>query len=155
MDEDLQQLEAELTRLRPATLRRELFARVEAQLAIPVRRPRPLWWLWATALPIAAAFAVVFVVSIRNSPAPGNETASAVARPAAPAGAAAFKPVAAENVLYAAEDEGFVTLEDGTSARRERLDYVDTITWKNPRTNASVRWTVPREEVRVIPVVFQ
>jgi hypothetical protein len=32
---------------------------------------------------------------------------------------------------------------------------VDTITWKNPRTNASVRWTVPREEVRVVPVKFQ
>ena len=47
------------------------------------------------------------------------------------------------------------TLDDGTAARRERFQYVDTITWKNPRTNASVRWTMPREEVRVVPVKFQ
>ena len=65
------------------------------------------------------------------------------------------KPVAAEKVLYAARDEGLVTLEDGTTARRERLSYVDTITWKNPRTNASLTWSVPREEVRVVPVHFQ
>jgi hypothetical protein len=76
---------------------------------------------------------------------------------AAPAGGdgAVLKPVAAEKVLYAAQDEGLVTLEDGTTARRERLSYVDTITWKNPRTNASLTWSVPREEVRVVPVHFQ
>ena len=74
---------------------------------------------------------------------------------AVPAPEEVFKPVAAENVLYAVRDEGLVTLDDGTAARRERLNYVDTITWKNPRTNASVRWTVPREEVRVVPVKFQ
>ena len=66
-----------------------------------------------------------------------------------------LKPVAAENVLVSARDEGLVILEDGTSARRERLQFVDTITWKNPRTNSSLRWSVPREEVRIVPVVFQ
>ena len=54
-----------------------------------------------------------------------------------------------------ARDEGLVTLEDGTPARRARLQFVDTITWKNPRTNSSLRWSVPREEVRIVPVVFQ
>ena len=68
---------------------------------------------------------------------------------------APLKPVAAENVLVSARDEGLVTLEDGTPARRERLQFVDTITWKNPRTNSSLRWSVPREEVRIVPVVFQ
>ena len=48
-----------------------------------------------------------------------------------------------------------VTLADGTPARRERIQFVDTITWRNPRTNASLTWTVPREEVRVVPVVWQ
>jgi hypothetical protein len=66
-----------------------------------------------------------------------------------------FKPVAAENVLVSARDEGLITLADGTPARRERLHYVDTITWQNPRTNASLRWSIPREEVRVIPIAFQ
>ena len=66
-----------------------------------------------------------------------------------------MKPIAAENVLVSARDEGLVTLADGTEARRERLHFVDTITWKNPRTHASLVWTVPREEVRVVPISFQ
>jgi hypothetical protein len=48
-----------------------------------------------------------------------------------------------------------VTLADGTPARRVRQSYVDKITWENPRSNASLVWSVPREEVRVVPVNFQ
>jgi hypothetical protein len=40
---------------------------------------------------------------------------------------------------------------DDTSARQVRARYVDTYTWKNPRSNASLKWSVPRDEVRVIP----
>ena len=79
--------------------------------------------------------------------APGVEVVGPIVDP--------LKPVAAENVLISATDEGLVTLEDGTRARRERLQYVDTITWKNARTNASLTWRVPREEVRVVPIAFQ
>ncbi len=156
MDDDLQQLEAELKRLRPAAPTRTLLARLDRELAaptaaIPVRRATPLWWFWAGALPSAAAFALMIALASRHQP-----PTIAVASPSTAVDApVAFKPVAAENVLYAAQDEGLVTLDDGTTARRERLNYLDTITWKNPRTNASVRWTVPREEVRVVPVKFQ
>ena len=45
-----------------------------------------------------------------------------------------------------------VTLDDGTTAHRVFQCYLDTYTWRNPRTNASLRWTVPRDELRVIPV---
>lgn len=167
MDDDLQQLEAELKRLRPAAPTRDFLARVERELSLPiaapvVRRAAPRWWLWAGALPAAAAFAVMLTLGLRHrqapaaaSPSPSPAAPIAVAAAPAAIGAAPFKPVAAENVLYAAQDEGLVTLSDGTPARRERLNYVDTIVWKNPRTNASVRWTVPREEVRVVPVKFQ
>ena len=76
-------------------------------------------------------------------------------RAAKPQSTASFKPVAAENLLLDASDEGYTTLDDGTPVRRMRRSYIDTITWKDPRTNASLTWSVPREEVRVIPVVFQ
>lgn len=66
-----------------------------------------------------------------------------------------LKPVSAENLLYAVTDEGTVTLDDGTPARRERLEFVDTIHWKNPNTHASVTWSIPREEVRVVPIRYQ
>ena len=38
-----------------------------------------------------------------------------------------------------------------TSARQVRARYVDTYTWKNPRKNASLKWTVPRDEDLVVP----
>lgn len=162
MDDDFQDLEAELKRLRPVVPSRDMLVRLETELAPAVgptaigRRGSRAWWLWAGALPIAAALAVAFVIATRRPPVSQHDRPLAANSPsAAAADEAVFKPVAAENVLYAVSDEGPVTLDDGTAARRERLSYVDTITWKNPRTNASVRWTVPREEVRVVPVKFQ
>lgn len=62
-----------------------------------------------------------------------------------------YRPVGATNVLYDLKDEGPDVLADNTPARRVRYRYVDTYTWKNPKNNASVKWSVPREEVRVIP----
>ena len=145
MDEDFQQLEAELKLLRPLAPSHEFRARLERTLA-PRPRARLLRFSWV-ALPIAAAVATMLTLA----PVPRREKNSAP--PQLPA--ALFKPVAAENVLIASRDEGLVTLADGTPARRTRQSYVDTITWKNSRTKASLKWSVPREEVRVVPVSFQ
>jgi hypothetical protein len=158
MDDELEQLEAELKRLQPAAPSRALVDRIERELepapAGKRQKRATVRWLWFAALPAAAAVALTvrFSREAAATSAPRQVSASPIVT-AAPA--EALKPVAAENVLYAAKDEGFVTLADGTPARRERLQYVDTITWKNPRTNASLKWTVPREEVRVVPVSFQ
>ncbi len=150
MDDELQNLEAELKRLRPAAASRALRARVEHQLARPVgvQPVAPLRWVWFAVLPAAAAAVVVLLRYSQHPPASRPVRGDVIVD-------APLKPVATENVLVSASDEGLVTLEDGTPARRERLQFVDTITWKNPRTNSSLRWSVPREEVRVVPVVFQ
>jgi hypothetical protein len=144
MDNELHELESELKRLRPVAPSAALTAGLGRALAAPRRN----YWAW-TALPLAASLAGLAL--LRDRPAPP------VTSPApAPAGAVAvFKPVSAENLLYAQRDEGLVTLADGTTARRYRSSYVDTITWKNPRTQASLRWSVPRTEERVVPVSFQ
>jgi hypothetical protein len=139
--EDFAELEAELKALRPAAPSARLHARVATELD-PHRRAN-VGWMWG-ALPAAAALALGIFLS--RSDLPANAAAPATA---------AFRPVAAENILYATNDEGYVTLEDGTPARRVRAHYVDTITWKNPGGRASLRWTVPREEIRVVPVSFQ
>ncbi|MBX3738210.1 MAG: hypothetical protein KF715_16060 [Candidatus Didemnitutus sp.] len=65
-----------------------------------------------------------------------------------------YRPVKAANVLYDLKDEGPVMLDDNTPGRRIRARYVDTYTWKNPATNASLKWSVPRDEVRVLPASF-
>ncbi len=144
MDDELLKLEAELKSLRPAAPSPGLHARIAREL--PAESRAQSWWWWS-AVPAAAALAIALVLAGRKEP-PVSEAAAA-------AQVAAFRPVSAEKVLYAAADEGPITLADGTEARRVRSSYVDTITWKNPRTNASLRWSVPRDEIRAVPVSFQ
>lgn len=152
MDDELQQLEAELKGLRPAPLPAALVARVEAELAgqpapVPARpRGGNVAWFW----PFLTAAAAVLAMTFAPQPPVPAEGKDSIAH-----GGAMLKPIAAENLLVSAQDEGLVTLPDGTPARRARLQYVDTITFKNPRTNASLTWSVPREEVRIVPVSFQ
>lgn len=160
MDDDIRQLEAELERLSPAPPSRTLVQRIEADLAVasvPARRTNVrMGWIFALALPAAAALALMLTPFSRErirEPA-ARATAESAAQAAA-ASEAPMKPVAAKKILVSADDEGLVTLDDGTQARRERLQYVDTITWRNPRTNASLTWSMPREEVRVTPIAFQ
>lgn len=149
MDEELQQLEAELKQLRPRAVPPGLPQRLARDLG-PQFRAR---WVW-TGLPVAAALALLLTLNR-----PGNEERTAAAPAAAPATARhapdVYRPVSVENVLYASEDEGIVTLENGARVHRVRESYVDTVTWRNPQTNASLRWSAPREEVRVVPVHFQ
>ena len=149
MDEENLQLEAELKRLRPVAPAAALAARIDRDLAS--RKARRLWWAWV-ALPAAAA--LVFLLS---RPEQQRETAPVASSrpPIRPAAKPVFKPVSAENLLLAAQDEGLVTLPDGSAARRVRQSYLDTITWKDPRSQASLKWSVPREEERIVPVVFQ
>lgn len=145
MDNELHELEAELKRLRPIAPSRALTTSIGRELATRRRN----YWAWA-ALPLAATLAVLIFVRARPAVAPQPLVA-----PSTPATVATYKPVSAENLLYAQSDEGLVTLADGTTARRYRSSYVDTITWKNPQTQASLRWSVPRTEERVVPVSFQ
>ena len=150
MDDENLQLEAELKRLRPRSLAPLLEARVAASLARR-RRVAVGWWV---ALPLAAALAIA-LAPWRQAPSAEPIAVTATPTPTPEAAPDEYQPVAAENLLYAARDEGFVTLADGVQARRVRRSYVDTITWRNPQTNASLKWSVPRDEVRVVPVNFK
>lgn len=148
MDDELRKLEAELQRLRPVMPRAALREKLERQLgrrSRGVRRAVVIPWLAA-----AAAVWALVMVSQRERPAEVPAPAPAVSETTA-----RFKPVAMRNVLLETRDEGYVTFADGSPARRVRATYLDTITWKDPRTQASLSWTVPREEVRVMPVLFQ
>jgi hypothetical protein len=168
MDDELRELECELRALRPmppsAALQERLRRALDPDTVAPLSLLRPAdklrqyhwWWLAAFPAATAALFAVLLALRAPHRAGPGAPK-PAGPRPVAVVHAAdhGLKPVAAENLLYATDDEGLVTLADGTPARRERLHFIDTITWRNPQTNASLRWSVPREEVHVTPVVFQ
>lgn len=149
MDDTFQELEAELRGMVPMAPSRRLQAAITNELSAPRRRARYLWW----ALPLAAAVALAAGLWSANRRDARRELARAVATAKTPV--EAFRPVGAENVLLRSEEEGFLTLADGTPARQIRVSYLDTITWKNPKTNASLKWTLPREEIRVVPVSYQ
>jgi len=160
IDDELEPLEAELKRLRPAKPSPAVPARIVAQLAVRPRRAPVLRFGWV-ALPIAAGVAIMAGVSGSRHRTAATDTAQpvALAAPDATAVAArparAFKPVSAQNLLLDSRDEGTATLADGTVVRRTRESYLDTIIWKDPKTNASLTWSVPREEVRVVAVSYE
>jgi hypothetical protein len=172
MNDDFSNLEAELKRMRPCAPSSELQTRLAAALdrpAAPTAQPVSTyrsafswrswkWTLWPAA--VAAAVVLALVITRRPDPVPPitdqttHPVSGTAAEPLATTTPVAdlYKPVSAENVLYDSRDEGLVTLDDGTSAHRVFQCYLDTYTWRNPHTNASLRWTVPRDEVRIVPV---
>ena len=147
MNDSSDLFEAELKRLRPRIPSAELLTRIGRELdpaaaVAPGASHSPHLWarLRWLAVPLAAAAALALAALW------GWRTRSTTPP--------VFKPVAATELLYASSDEGEVTLPGGIQARRVRDQYVDTYTWQDPRTRASLQWTVPREEVRVVPIQF-
>lgn len=161
MNDELHELERELKRLRPRAVPPRLLAALDAGLAEEpaTRRVRSAtsWTSWKWVPWAAASLAVLLAATAwlrpRSAPAePSAAPAPAASAPAALASDFGYKPVAAERTIYDAEDEGLVTFADGTAGRKLRSRYIDTITWRDPASNASLRWSVPSEEVRVVPV---
>jgi hypothetical protein len=160
MDDELKELERELQNLRPLAPGRELLARLENELG--PRRRSPSWLAWISIPALAGAAALILLVA-RDRPVDAGRislaTAPAAAAPALAQSStpveAAFKPVQARDLLYSSNDIGYVTLKDGTQAHGLVDSYVDTVTWENPQTHASLEWTAPREQFRVIQASFQ
>lgn len=166
MDNSLQELEDELKLLQPRRATPRWLNEVNRELAaeLPVA-PRPgfttatnlsswKWFGWRTA-GLAAALVLVATVGLisiqrsRPAVAPAVAASSILVQPVA-----VYEPTKATNVLYDLKDEGAVKVNGAAPARQVRARYVDTYTWKNPRNNASIKWTVPRDEVRVVPASY-
>ncbi len=164
MDNSLDELEQELGRLTPRRPSAGLMDRLERELgAVPPAPAAPKYtsatslrsWKWAGWSLAGAAAAMAVLLALRTSPTSGPAspatTPAVVATTAAPAPQASrYQPIKASSVLYDLKEEGAATLPDQTEGRQVRYRYVDTYTWRNPMTNASLRWSVPREEVRLV-----
>jgi hypothetical protein len=157
MDDDLKALEQELERLRPRAPSPRLLSALERELAST--RPAPLLafpgrrlWAWAAALVMACA--VGLVLRFAEVIPAGGATVATGEKPSGSVPVEGYTPVTAERTIYASADEGFITLADGTAARRVRNQFVDTIVWRDASSNASVRWSVPGEEIRLLPASF-
>lgn len=147
IESELNELEAELRSLRPAPLSAEFLARLAAATRPPARPPAPIRRLvWTCgAMGGLAAAAAIAITAVRDR---------ANARSGDLAANAEFKPISAEALVTSAQDDGDVVLGDGTRARRINKSVVDTMTWKNPATNAILAWSVPHEEVQIVPITY-
>ena len=176
MDNPHEDIEQELQTLRPRPPSAALWQRLERDLAVPAATSKPRYrsattltsWKWAgwQIAAAAAAVAILATAGVMRLALPAvapeaKDPASIAATPrhampqvASTTSAAAdlYRPVKATNVLYDMADEGLVRIDNDQEARRTRYRFVDTITWKNQAGNATVRWSIPREEVRFIPV---
>ncbi|HVU16068.1 MAG TPA: hypothetical protein VHD32_04050 [Candidatus Didemnitutus sp.] len=161
MDDSLIELEQELARLRPVKPSLALQARIEADLArgdsraeIPLtEKPlsgarRNLRMAWSLC---AAAAAVIVATTWRGV---GTEPVGMDRRNESGTDAVVSNatPPSADvaTVLYGASPESGVYLHDQTPVQQVRYRYLDTYTWRNPATHASMQWTVPRDEIRVV-----
>jgi hypothetical protein len=166
MDESLQELETELKSLQPRRPSAQWSARVGRELAVAPARTQYTsatnlsswkWFGWRSAV-TAAAVALVTTLGVLNfkpvQPASVTTPPVVASTNSAPASRDHYPPVTATNVLYDLKDEGLVQVDSDTSARRLRYRYLDTYTLKNPKGNASLKWSVPRDEIRVLPTSF-
>jgi hypothetical protein len=173
MDDTLQELENELKRLSPRGPSAALHAALECDLGAEKPAPASLpytsatslrSWKWASWSLVGAAALVAFAFAVQSarqpsagpltpSPAPAVAATSALEKVPSQAvveGSNRYQPVHATSVLYDLHEGNTTTLPDRTEGREVRYRYVDTYTWKNPATNASLRWSVPRDEVRLV-----
>lgn len=179
MDEPLLEFEEELKALTPRRLESRLMDRVASELNAPMVVNSSVQpnrasvakhfvvsrWMSSGAIGIAAALAVVAVITLSSKNeksirpvTPGISATELIPVQNKSAGSLlsdnAYQPIAAANVLYEMKDEGPAVVKGENSERRVRYRYVDTYTWKNPRNNASLTWSVPRDEIRVQPAQF-
>lgn len=135
-------LETDLRSLRPREPSAALTDRIAREIyppagAVypPTRHPFRRWWIGLTlaATGLAAGFAAFFLVT----------------RPVD-----AFVPVSVTDIYLPSENQGVVTLADGTPALRVRYQWIESYTWANPRTEAVLEYSQPREEIRDIPLIY-
>lgn len=164
MDETLQELENELKRLTPRRPSAGLLQALERELG-PAAAGEPAArysaatslrsWKWATwsLAGMAAIVALALVLQSRRppvNPPAAVATTQPVSVKSKDTPVNRYQPVQATSVLYDLKEDGPTALPDQTEGRQVRYRYVDTYTWKNPATNASLRWSVPRDEVRLV-----
>jgi len=167
---DFTELEAELKKLRPRGASSELSARIERALEVELSgriatagvlpKPRNFRVNWlGLGLGLAAA-ATLLILARVNVERPGKRQSVVAMTPApfAPPIQASdvFMPAGLTEVVYNTRDEGLHFPEGADQpVRRVRTQKRETLQWRNPGTDTSVRVSYPSEEVTFIPVSGQ
>jgi len=171
---EYEQLENELRRLRPVRPPEglvdrlaEVLGREEVAAATSVRRP-PLW-MWRRAIMTAAAALLVVGVGLwavrlrhgEDPPVDAEPMLAAVPAPTnvpsladdPPAVHPAFVRYAQGTALVDERDMGPVLMRDGVPVRVVRYTLLDQASYRDAGRGRTFTATVPREEVRFVPVM--
>ncbi|MGH8094728.1 MAG: hypothetical protein ACREIF_14865 [Chthoniobacterales bacterium] len=164
---DFSELEAELKRLRPAPVTGELVARIGRALAKPETvptagvSPRPVaristWWSLGLGLTGVAALLLLGLGFFAGPPRGQPNLAQKAPVPSTPL-TSGLEPSALTQIVYRQHDEGLVFSPNQSEPllRRVRYDTRETMQWRNPQTDASLRVSYPAEQVVLTPVSFQ
>jgi hypothetical protein len=167
---DFTELEAELKKLRPRGASTELATRIERALVAEVsgrtatagvlpRKTRNFRVNWlGLGLGVAAAAALLILARVNVEPGKRQSVVAMTPAPFAPPIQAsdAFVPAGLTEVVYNTRDEGLHFPEGADQpVRRVRTQKRETLQWRNPGTDTSVRVSYPSEEVTFIPVSGQ
>lgn len=135
LNNELQELEAELHLLRPCVPSEFLEARVQAGLDKLSQHEKWIHPTWRVLAVCGVAAAMVWLGTL-----PPVRSASR-----------ALPAVSVNNELRSASDDGVVTLADGTPAWRYRMKYLETVSWSGG--GRTVTLAAPHEELRIVPLV--
>ncbi|MFL6528755.1 MAG: hypothetical protein ACJ8IQ_11720 [Chthoniobacterales bacterium] len=166
---DFSELESDLKKLRPQSIRPELMAQVERALEQPqtqtaaagVTKRRSISWNWlplGLGLAAAATFLLLARVNVDRAPNPGATVAAVSPQPrtTVPSVAPQFVPAGLTQVVYNTRDEGlYFPRGANTPVRRTRSMKRETVKFHNPQTGASLQVSYPAEEVTLVPISAQ
>jgi len=164
---DLNELEAELKRLRPAPISQGLWQKIERGLAQPEpgptagrlprsRKSTAAWWSLGLSLATACIAILAGLAFFSEQPASSPTVAQSMPVPEE-APSSGLQPSALSRVVYRKHDDGLVFSpnEKEQLLRRVRYETRETMQWRNPQTGASLRVSYPAEQVVLTPVSFQ
>ncbi len=166
MNDPIEDVAAELGRLRPLQASDRLTRRLEQELgSMPpsvtervVRRVRFRWVPVAVAASLAflAIGTVTWQARLRR-PVAGAASSllehnGAEPAPGQTASAQAFRCVDLANYLLAAEENGLVYASETAPWRKVRWRYLSACEWRNDQENTTFQVLIPREEVVLLPV---
>lgn len=166
MNDPLDDIAAQLGRLRPLQASDRLTRRLEQELEslpalVTARVVCPVRFRWvpvavAASLAFLAIVTVTWQVRLRH-PVAGAASSALEHKGAEPApgrtpSAQAFRCVDLANYLLAAEENGLVYASETAPWRKVRWRYLSACEWRNDQENTTFQVLIPREEVVLLPV---
>ena len=166
MNDPLDDIAAELGRLRPLQASDRLTRRLEHELepmppSVTARVVRRIRFRW---VPVAMAASLAFLAIVTltwqarlRRPVAGAASSALENNGAEPApgrmpSAQAFRCVDLANYLLAAEEDGLVYASETAPWRKVRWRYLSACEWRDDQENTTFQVLEPREEVVLMPV---